>query len=137
MDWEDCKNKKLVKEISKDDNLINSLIISSEKKYETNKRLEMDNITSSTKIIIIYESLREILEAIAIKKGFKIYNHECYCSFLNEICKDNESSEDFDEFRRIRNKVNYYGKDVEIDEAKDLIKNMIHLRNKLIRIYIR
>lgn len=137
MDWEDCKNKKLVKEINKDDNLINSLIISSENKYETNKRLDIDDITSSTKISIVYESLREILEAIAIRKGFKIYNHECYCAFLNEICNDSDSSEDFDEFRRIRNKVNYYGKNVEIGEAKDLIKSMIHLRDKLIKKYIK
>ena len=137
MDWKECKDKRLVKEISSDKNLIKSLITSSKKKYETNKRIEIDNITSSTKISIIYESLREILEAIAIKKGFKIYNYECFCAFLNEICKDLRLGNDFNEFRIIRNRVNYYGKEIEIKEARDLIKNMISLRNKLIEKYIR
>jgi len=137
MDWKECKDKRLVKEISSDKNLIKSLITSSEKKYETNKRIEIDNITSSTKISIIYESLREILEAIAIKKGFKIYNYECFCAFLNEICKDSRLGNDFNEFRIIRNRVNYYGKEIEIKEARDLIKNMISLKNKLIERYLR
>ena len=50
MDWKECKDKKLVKDISKDEEFITSLIASSEKKYESNKRLEMDEVTSSTKI---------------------------------------------------------------------------------------
>ena len=103
MDWKECKDKRFIKEVVKDTYLIDSLMKSSKKRLESSKRLKLDSITASAKISLIYESIRELLEAFAIKKGFKIYNHECFCAFLNEICKDKISSEEFDRFRKIRN----------------------------------
>lgn len=131
MDWQECKDKKFVKDVNIDENLIKSLIKSSEKRLESNNRLKLDETTSSTKISIVYESLREILEAFAIKKGFKIYNHECFCAFLKEICNDNYSSMNFDKFRKIRNKINYYGKDIPIKESEIIIKEIILLRKEI------
>ena len=49
MDWKECKDRGFVKEASIDINLIKSLIKSSKKKLETNKRLELDETTASTK----------------------------------------------------------------------------------------
>ena len=131
MDWKECKDKKFVKEVSIDSNLINSLIKSSKNKLKSNEKLELNEITASTKVGIAYETLREILEALAIKKGFKIYNHECFCAFLDEICNDTLSSKEFDKFRKIRNQINYYGKEIPIKEAKLLIKEIVLLRNKI------
>ena len=93
--------------------------------------LELNDKTATSKISLIYDSIRELLEAIATKKGYKIYNHECYCAFLKEIVKDSEAGSIFDEFRKIRNGINYYGKDITKDEAKELVKNMLLLRKKL------
>lgn len=134
MDWEECNEKKLVKEIKADLNLFASLIKSSKNKLESNKRLELDETTASTKISLAYDSLREILEAIAIKKGFKIYNHKCFCGFLDEICGERALSREFDKFRKIRNSINYYGEDVPIEEARIIIKEINELREKLMRI---
>lgn len=134
MDWQECKDNEFVKDIKVDENLINSLIESSEKKLKTNTRIELDETTASTKVSIIYESLREVLEALAIKNGFKIYNHECFYSFLKEICKDQTSSMKFDKFRKIRNQINYYGKDINIGEAEIIIKEIILLRSDIINI---
>jgi len=136
MDWQECKDKKFIKEVNIDKNLIDSLIKSSKNKLISNEKLELDQTTASTKISIIYESLREILEALAIKKGFKIYNHECFCAFLNEIYKDNLSSTEFDKFRKIRNQINYYGKDIPIKEAEILIKEIILLRKRITKNYL-
>lgn len=135
IDWDDCIHKRFVKESKIDINLINSLIKSSENKLKSNKRLELDDSTASTKISISYDSLREILEALAIKKGFKIYNHECFCAFLEEICNNKSLSLEFDKFRRIRNAVNYYGKDIPVGEAKIIIKNIILLRKKVLDLF--
>ncbi len=135
MDWQECKWQKFVKEINVDESLINSLIKSSENKLKTNKRVELDETTASTKVSIVYESLREVLEALAVKKGFKIYNHECFCSFLNEICKDKTASAKFDNFRKIRNQINYYGKDIDTEEATIMIKDMILLRKDILNKY--
>ena len=136
MDWKECKEKRFVKEIKIDKSLIHSLIESSKKKIESNKRLMLDQITASTKVGIAYESIREVLESLAIKMGFKIYNHECFCSFLDEICKDRSSSIEFNRFRMIRNQINYYGKDISIEEAKSIIKEITLLRKKIINKYL-
>jgi len=136
MDWKECVDKKFVKEVKSDENLIISLIKSSKKKIESNKRLELDETTASTKVSITYESLREILEALAIKKGFKVYNYECFCSFLDEICKDKSFSIDFNKFRRIRNQLNYYGEDIPLEQARIIIRDIILLRGKIINKYL-
>jgi len=81
------------------------------------------------------ESLRELLEALAIKNGFKIYNHECYCAFLKEILKDEELAALFDKFRRIRNKINYYGKDLSPKEAEAFKTEIEELVEKLKKLF--
>lgn len=131
MDWKECKDNRYVKEVREDKSLIDSLIKSSEKKIKSAERLELDETTASTKVSICYEALREILEALAIKKGFKIYNHECFCAFLNEICNDKTSSLEFNAFRLIRNNISYYGEDISIGDARILIKKIISLRDKM------
>ena len=110
MDWKESNDKKLIKEVTPDNNLVSSLFESSNKKFETASRLELDEITASSKITLYYDCLREILEAISIKKGFKIYNHECYCAFLKEILKEEEIGDLFDRFRKIRNDINIFNK---------------------------
>src|SRR3989344_3745326 len=122
MDWEECRHKKLVKEIKTDQNLIDSLVKSSGRKFESNRRLNLDGTTASTKITLAYDSLREILEALAVQKGFKVYSHECFASFLSEFCKEKSFSIGFDRFRVIRNQINYYGKDVSANDAKIIIE---------------
>jgi len=137
MDWKECNDKKFVKKIRIDTNLIDSLIKSSKKKFESNNMLKLNETTAPTKISIIYESLREVLEALAIKKGFKIYNHECFCSFLYEICQSKVFSTEFDEFRKIRNQINYYGKDIILKEAKIIIDDIVLLRKNILNKYLK
>ena len=102
MDWDECRRKRLVKDVGIDVPLIKSLIESSESKLESNDRLELDEVTASTKISIIYDSLREVLEALSIKKGFKIYNHECFCSFLSFVLNEDIFSKSFNKSLSIR-----------------------------------
>lgn len=132
MDWEECKYKELVKPTKVDNNLINSLIKSSKNKMLSANSMKLNEITVSSKLILLYDSLREILEALALKHGFKVYNHECFCSFLKEICKEERFSKEFNEFRKIRNQINYYAKDISIDEAVILIEDMIKLKQEVL-----
>jgi len=127
MDWLSCKRTKMVKEVKIDKNLINSLINSASKKLITADSIKLNENTASSKVSLTYDALRELLEAIAIEEGFKIYNHECYCAFLKEIIKETNLGDKFDDFRKIRNSINYYGKDVSVEEASFLIKNMLIL----------
>ena len=127
MDWKECCNKKIVKESSVDYDLIKSLVRKSDNKLGSENKLFMSEITAVSKISLAYDSLRELLEALALKHGYKIYNHECYTSFL----KENQNGDEFDDLRKIRNAVNYYEKDVLIEEAKEIIKRIKNLRKSM------
>ncbi len=136
MDWEECKIKRYVKESLQDVDLINSLVNQSNKKIITDDFSPLNKDTSSTKFVNNYDSLREVLEAIAIKKGFKIYNHECFTAFLKEFMDLDSESIDFDNFRKIRNSINYYGEDITIEDAESLISKIRLLRKKLIKEFL-
>ncbi len=82
MDWLNCIKTKFTKKVNMDRNLINALTNSSSKRLKTQFLLELNEDTATSKISLTYDSLRELLEAVAISKGYKIYNHECYYSFL-------------------------------------------------------
>ena len=88
MDWRECIHKKIVKEVGKDENLIASLIRTAENKIEIQNTINMNEKSASVKVTLMYDAVRELLEALAIRNEFKIYNHECYCAFLKEIIKD-------------------------------------------------
>ncbi|MFH2021645.1 MAG: hypothetical protein ABIJ34_09645 [archaeon] len=124
MDLEYFRKKNLVKVVKPDLDLIDALIRTSEKKRLSSDQLELSDITASSKLTLAYDSLRELLEAAAIKSGLKIYNHEAYTPFIQEILKDSNLAVRFDQFRKIRNSVNYYGGDLNSKEAEPLIKEI-------------
>jgi hypothetical protein len=124
MDWTECKKKFLAKEIKPDKNLINSIIGSSKKKENTQKSIDLNDETASSKLSLAYDSLRELLEALSILKGYKIYNHECYTYFLKEILNELSLGTKFDKLRKIRNLVNYYGKEISPEEVTSLLKDI-------------
>ncbi len=105
-----------------------SLIKSSENKLKSEEKLVMSAVTASSKISLVYDSLRELLEALALKEGYKIYNHECYTAFIKEIIKESDRGDEFDEIRKIRNDVNYYGKEISVEEAENVINRIKNLR---------
>lgn len=127
-DWKMCLSRKIVKEIKPDEGLIKSLAASSKNRMESADLLEMSGITAGSKLSLAYDSLRELLEALAVSKGYKIYNHECYTAFLKEIMNESSDGDEFDELRKIRNAVNYYGKEISAEEAILLIGKIKSLR---------
>ncbi len=135
MDWKSCQNNRLIKAVQKDEPLISSLQQGSEKKLKTNKLLPLTEVTAATKISIIYDALRELLEALALEKGYKVYNHECYCSFLREIMKEDVLAEEFDKWRKLRNSINYYGKEIYVEEAKIVLPEIEKLIEKVKKMF--
>ena len=125
MDWEECKESLLAKESKVDKSLVDSLLKTSSDKLKSQDLMRLDDVTASSKISLVYDALRELLEALAISKGLKIYNHECYCAFLNELLNEPSLSRKFDNFRKIRNSINYYGKRISAEEAGSIIEEML------------
>ena len=131
MDFNECLKKRIVKEVKEDRELINSLIKTSQNKLDSEKKLELNEVTSGSKISLLYDSLRELLEALAIKNGYKIYNHECFTYFLKEILNESSKGDEFDELRKIRNSINYYAKDVSVNESKEVLERINKLREDI------
>ena len=100
------------------------------------KKLEVTETTSATVMTTYYEALREIIEAITSKKGFKVYSHEAFTYFLKENGEDIISLK-FDRFRKIRNNINYYGKPIDTNSAKqntqEIEKNIKELKQKFLQ----
>ncbi|MBT3406669.1 hypothetical protein HN419_05900 [Candidatus Woesearchaeota archaeon] len=136
MDWNDCLSTKLAKSISFDCPLFNSLINSSEKRVSSSELLPLNSTTATSKISLYYEALREILEALSIRSGYKIYNHECYTSFLKEVLFDFDLASEFDKARRIRNKINYYGVEISINGAKEILGRLERARKQILTKYL-
>ena len=131
MDWKECSFKKLSKEIRPDGNLTASLLKSSAKKISSQKLLPLNEDTASSKVTLAYDALGEVLEALSVLKGYKIYNHECYVPFLAEIINEHSFADRFDKFRRVRNSINYYGKEISPGEAGEIIKGILELLDQI------
>lgn len=135
MDWETCKRKKIAKEIKVNKNLIKSLLESSHNKLNSQSLLKLNDTTSASKISLTYEALRELLEALAISKGYKIYNYECYCYFLKEILNRSSLANKFDIYRKIRNDINYYGKKINKEEGKEVLEELINIIKEIKKLF--
>ena len=135
MRFVDFIKKGLVKKISKDKSLAKALLQNSKKDIEFLDSLKVDENSVRKIMTNFYDVLRSILEAVSAIKEYKIYSHEAYVYFLQEIGEELLAIK-FDRFRKIRNSINYYGKDISIEETKENIyeiKKMIHI---LIRKYL-
>lgn len=88
--------------------------------------LTLDLNEQNTSIIFreLYECLRQALEAIGYKNGYKFENHESIKIFASEILQNNELAIDFDRYRKIRNGINYYGDKVAVETAKKAAENI-------------
>lgn len=135
MDWAECKLRKFARPAKKDVGLINSLLLASSKRIKTAKMLPLNGTTSSTVVSLYYDSLREILEAVALKHNYKIYNHECFFGFLKTELGKIELAEKFDRFRKIRNSINYYGSEIHASGATDIVNEIGGLRKNIIGLY--
>ena len=95
------------------------------------------NQTSARKIMSnYYDILRSIVEAISALDGYKIYSHEAFTYFLKE--KGEELiAQKFDRFRRIRNKINYYGKNITAEETEENVKEIMRLIQELKKKHLR
>lgn len=126
MKLRDFIEKGQVRKASKDDALAKSLLLSAENDLEFLNTLEVNENSARKLVSNFYDVLRSILEAISTLDGYKIYSHEAFTYFLREK-GEMLIAEKFDRFRKIRNDINYYGKTISIEEAKENITGITNL----------
>lgn len=121
-----------VRRASIDQPLINSLIKSAKKDLEFLNNLEINEGSARKMMVNYYDVLRSVLEAISSLNGYKVYSHEAFVYFLKERGEETISDK-FDRFRQIRNKINYYGKEISAEEAKENIEEIKKIIAALIK----
>lgn len=112
------KNKK-VKIRQEDINLAKSLREDIVERSE--KALKLD-IEEFSKFLFenLYDSLREICDAILSVNGFKSYSHEASIVYLRKFGISESVIMEMDRFRDKRNSSKYYGKPISEDDAKEI-----------------
>ena len=128
MDWHECIKRRTAKEAKPDYNKIKSAREVAKIKIESADALPEHLYIG--KITLLYDALREYLECIALEKGYKIYNHECYTAFLKEILGLSSEGDIFDVLRKARNGINYYGKMPKQEEAVEILRKLKQLIDK-------
>lgn len=108
-----------------------SLFNSSIQAIETAKVIELIPNTLKSILRELYEGLRGYCEAIGYLKGYKFLDHESITYFLKDILKEHSISIKFDRYRKLRNGINYYGDDIDIETVKEAIKEIPQLVKEL------
>ena len=96
---------------------------------------KINEISAGSILVTYYEALREVVEAICLKDGFKVYSHETFTYLLKEK-NENLMSVKFDNLRKLRNSINYYGEKVNIIEVESSKEEMKELINNLKKKYL-
>ena len=98
-----------------------SIFKSSIQAIETAKIIQVNENTLKSIFRELYEGLREYCEAIGYLRGYKFLDHESIGYFLRDVIKEQSASDKFDRYRKLRNGINYYGEDIDIETVKEAI----------------
>ncbi len=136
MQFDDFIKEEKVLISTKDFQKAKSLVKMSNNNLKTIGMLKITETTASTILSTSYESLRQILEAICLSEGYKVYSHEAFTFYLKKI-KEDRIAEKFDRLRKLRNGINYYGRQVStivsINAKKEIKELCTFLKNKYLR----
>jgi uncharacterized protein (UPF0332 family) len=136
MDLDECYKKNFIKKTRVDKELILSLIEMSEIKEKTVNTADINEINISAYVSMAYDSLREILEAFCISKGYKVTSHICIGELIKKLVVDFDFNS-FDRFRYVRNGINYYGTKVDYDSGKEIILKIFKMNSNVKNKYLK
>lgn len=122
----------LVKIRPKDLARAKSLIESAKKRKRVmEKYLPLNEETSKQITEESYDIVRELIEAILSRNGYKSYSHEATISFLKELKFSDYDLKFTDDLRKIRNGSKYYGEDIDIEYTQKVSKFLNEIFDKL------
>jgi len=125
----------LIRKATIDESLISSLIEMAGIKEITVKKAKLDEQNISAYLSLSYDSLREVLEAICISRGYKVLSHVCIGELLKNLLNDFDY-DGFDRLRYTRNSINYYGIKVEFNQGMEIINKIFVMKKKLLEKYL-
>ncbi len=101
-----------------------SLVRASEEAIKTARKITKSEESYKSIVRELYEGLRQYCEAIGFLHGYKFMSHETITYFLDEILGEKIISAKFDRYRKIRNRINYYGDDVPLEIINGALKEI-------------
>jgi len=131
MNFENSLREGKVKKVTPNKIRASSLLKSSTQAIETAKAIQLSTNTSKTILREFYEGLREYCEAIGYLDGYKFLDHESIGFFIRDILKDQSLFKKFDRYRKLRNGINYYGEDIDIETLKEAITEIPEMIKEL------
>ncbi len=131
MNFEFSLNSGKAKKVLQNKIRASSFFKSSLQAIETAKNIPLVASTSKTILRELYEGLREYCEAIGYLNGYKFLDHESIGFFLRDILKENSLFQKFDRYRKLRNGINYYGEEVDLETIKEAILEIPKLIKEL------
>jgi hypothetical protein len=108
-----------------------ALVQMSEDLLRTAKTITTPNASLST----AYSALRQLLEAICLREGMRVYSHEAYVAYPEHIGEPSWAAQ-FDRFRKLRNGIEYYGTPVSAQTANEAIIEIAALCTHLKKKYL-
>src|SRR3989344_3647784 len=120
MEFEDFIRKGVVRKARADMQLVKSLVKMAESDIIWVKSSKIDKNSARKILTGSYDILRSIVEAMYTLDGYKVYSHEAFTFYLIKKGEVNLANK-FDRFRKIRNGINYYGKNISVEEVKEYV----------------
>ncbi len=103
-----------------------SLFIQANERFSDLRQLSLNEKNASFRFEAAYEAMREAVQSFLSYEGYKSYSHEAIFSFaLDRSLLSEAKAVKADRYREIRNDINYRGKKVTEQEAKDVINFVI------------
>ena len=138
MSFKESITLRYIKIITPNLNRSKSLHESSKHALKTALEIQLSPYSNKTILRELYESLRELCEAIGYKHGFKFQSHESIMYFLKDELNEIKIATKFNKYRVLRNDINYYGKNINLEtvikakqEIPEIIKKLeTHLLKK-------
>ena len=137
LNWDEYVKQGVIRKTILNKGKIKALLQIANSRLKMISYIEINEENASVVFTNYYDSLREICEALALLNGYKIYLQEPIGLFLRDILKKNIFFMKFDRFRQLRNGINYYGRTIPLKEAKETIKDIKEMINKLKLEYLR
>lgn len=115
-------NKGLIRKRSPNERIAQTLLDSAKGKVSAAKMLPVQQNTASLLFIGIYESIRQIGDAMWWMLGYEPESHDISMKILLEAkIKNGLKLAQLDNFRRIRNDANYRGFEISVEQAREIL----------------
>lgn len=124
MNFENSLRQGYARRVGRSVNRARSLERSARQAIETAKLIPLNEKSLKTILRELYEGLRQYCEAIGFIEEYKFDSHEVITYFLRDVLKENKIAEKFDRYRKLRNRVNYYGEEIDIETVKEALEEI-------------